>query len=82
MRHGFRAVVESVEVSLDDAKARDGGAFGRAFEQNLQTDAYAHKWLSRLDVLSYCGEVTGGGELGHAVAKVTDAGKDKFLAEY
>lgn len=72
-------IIEFVEGGLYDSHAADVWVFGGAFEESLQTDAYAQEWLAGFDVFADCGEEAGAGELGEAVAEVADAGEDEAL---
>lgn len=79
MRDALVAVVEAAEGGFYNAQARHRRVLDGAGEEGLKTDTNGKEGLPGIYVTFYGGEVTGGGELGHAVTEVADARQDEFL---
>jgi hypothetical protein len=79
VRHALLGVIESLQTTLDHSKTGHVGVLSGSLKECLKSNADSHERLSGLDVFSHGLDVACVGELCEAVAKVTNAGQDKFL---
>ena len=79
MRHTFVPIIKFAELPRNETKSGNCGVLGRAFEEGLQADTYAHERFSRFNMFTHWFEEPSMGELFQAVTEVAYTRENKFL---